>query len=427
MITALVILLIFISFLIERRSFISSPILYFLLIWVIVFALYESEGWVLNDKTILVTILFIFVYFIVFHLIILSVNRRHLIFNYTSFVLNPLSKFEKNSYIVICIIAVSGAMLYLFAASGLGVLQILASDSNDDVRKILATSNTNVPLYAKIINQAFYCICPILFFSSINFMKSKSINNLAFLILIFTLSVLYSSLLMQRSLILMFGVFAFFPLIIFQKNILKVIVLSFTIITLFFLLFHFVEVFRNSPISEQSLFDKVYYYFVGGMFGLDAFISGSDTRVELLEVQKNYITVSGFSFDDITVGMSTFTVLYKTIAMLFSIEYVIPNHGEYIITPFKTNIYTGIRAFYQDFYYLGILIGATILATMSAFVHVLKGCVKYQYVNVFMLLYINYVLIRFFGGYVFDLRFVVMSFIVLILLFKINTSKWRLL
>ncbi|MCX9483853.1 O-antigen polymerase, partial [Vibrio cholerae] len=271
-------------------------------------------------------------------------------------------------FLIFNVLACIGVYGYLKSLSSGGFFEIFIN--LEDIRRDLAIGDANPELIYRILNKFNLIIPTSVFLAALIYLTKPSLHAALMLFLIVLTAFLYSTLLLQRALFLLYFMFFVIPILYnsYSTNPIAFFRRAIFFGVLFFVLIGLIVSFRSSSEISYSFVDYMYSYIIGSFFGLDAFLNGHDGVVNLLEVQKNYITTSGFNFYEVELGVNSLKE-FRWIYPLLGIEQ--PSlHGEYIYSPVMTNIYTIIRPFYQDFWLFGVFMFSFLFGFASNFVYV---------------------------------------------------------
>lgn len=234
------------------------------------------------------------------------------------------------------------AILYVMAAmsaAGLSVTSIFESDLSV-VRGIMATSAYEVPLEVRLLGQLKY----LNYFVPIIFMRLWLERRVPFAIVVVSLLLAFAHpvISLERSgivrLVVLFGCAYLLLSKSFFRSMGRVGLVALIVVAPATLI---VPSIRGQA-SEAVV--TPYDYVVGALSGLDAFVSGHDGPVDVLEEQEIYISREGYSPGDSPFGIETATEIYRICNLLSLCDVAIPNHKEYVHSPIMTNTYTGIRS-----------------------------------------------------------------------------------
>jgi oligosaccharide repeat unit polymerase len=373
----------------EKKVLFFSPVYLFSLAWTISLLIYQQGDDFLQDRTIVAILVFYLAFCIPGFLLLLRMGASAAIapIAFPSDIQNLKYQWLFRFLILSQVISVATALSYLYFAvdfAGLGVLDLIQQPSNVSiVRGVLATENYNVPISVKLVSQLKY----VNYFSPmiIMLMSSAKLVSKKYAVLSITLAIFYSICFLERSGIirtmLTFGIFYSIYYVKNRSRFIQMIICGVLAVSFATLLVPYLR--GQGDEGGTSL----YNYVSGGLSGLDAFVSGYPGEVVTLESQDVYVTPGGYRFNMAPVGFETFTELFKLCNSFFGCEYKIANNKEYVYFPIMTNIYTGVRAFYQDYGQIGSSFAVAFLSvfgTVAYLAGLRRGGVWSAYFNSYL-------------------------------------------
>ncbi len=408
----------FISLLIYSRNkkyFLLSPLFAFNSIWTLVFFLYIFKQQFLSLNTFGLIMFFNLMINISFLIFDQSINNEN--FKKANNIISyDIIRWEKITLLILQSISLVAAILYIKTIlienmAGLAFFSAF-SDSNsfdiESIRIFMAIGDFHVPVWMKILNQFNYfnIINPILFYLVIK--ESDNAKNRIYFIISITIAILYSVLLMQRSFILLYLTILCYTMLMVNQNFKKIfknVIIVAGIFLLLSMLIANLRLNKNSDVIDVSLFDYYYNYIVGGLSGLEAFLNGYKfgTADVLEHNQINFISNVGFSVADMQYGMNTFSSIAAIISKIMMIDLYIPQHYEYIYYPITSNIYPIMRPIYQDFSFWGMIFFPIFYSLVNIYLYK-KNYGSNKITSLFIVSYLNYVMIRSFAGFVFEMK-----------------------
>lgn len=344
-----------------------SPAFIFCIAWSFSFILYLLGSDFIRLSTIINLMVFILSF--VIPGLFLMLRERSLI-GITPIVPISFDEFKVKPIAFVLLIAQGCALfagvLYLYTAIQYAGFLALADvgDSMSVVRGVMAKGGYDVPIVLKFLGQLNYVnyIAPVAFLAL--WMAGRTGGTLFFMSL--SLGVLYSIVTLERSGVLRQLIINGFVYVFLSENKIKALRNAAVLVLIVFVPVVYVVSALRGQSDEGG--DNIYEYVVGALGGLDAFIVGTSGFVAILEDQEILVTEGGYSFGAAPVGLETATELYRLCNAVGACDVKIPNNKEYIYEPIKTNIYTGVRSFYQDFGPIGMPIA---VGSFSIFVHFL--------------------------------------------------------
>ncbi|HAL39240.1 MAG TPA: hypothetical protein DCP03_14505 [Polaromonas sp.] len=408
----------------EKKVLFYSPLYFFSLAWCLSLLIYQFGDDFLRGRTIISMAVFYFSFCIPAFIFLMkagtSLTIRQLI--------EPLKMegFEYRRLVLLLIglqlLSVCIALTYLYYAisfSGFSFSDLLDQPGSlATVRGILANEDYNVPLILKLTSQVKYVnyFAPII----ITTISVYSLLSRKYIGVSIALAILYSICFLERSgiirTILVFGVFYSLYFVNNRKKLLQLIASGMILVVIATVTVPYLR--GQADEGGGNLYD----YVVGGLGGLDAFISGYNGEISILETQQIYITEAGFQFGDAPVGFETMTELYRICNALFQCGFEIPNNKEYIYSPIMTNIYTAIRAFYQDY---GAFGAPLIIAVIGIFVswryllNIQRGGIWTAYFNSYLAYLATFSVLT----YNFSLREIILVWMIMTILSFIFRSR----
>ena len=344
-----------------------SPAFVFCTAWFLSFSLYLTGDHFLGIETALNLSLFILAFVFPGLVLILIRNarggiRKEWLMTVSNFKIKPIA--------IALFICQSGALIsawfYLNSAiqhiGGGGVDDLVFSAAA--IRGVMATEQYDVPLFIRLLGQLKYVnyIAPVAFLA---LWIVRREGGWLFVLSIF-LGMMSSVILLERSGVLRLLVINVVVYIYLSTDRFRSLRNGCAILLLIFIPLVFIVPALRGQGDEGG--DNIYGYVVGGLAGINAFIEGTSGSVDILEEQPIYVTTSGYKFGDAPIGLETATEIYRLCNALHVCDIPIPNGKEYIYSPIMTNIYTGLRSFYQDFGPLGMPLG---VVCFSLFIHFL--------------------------------------------------------
>lgn len=384
-----------------RYEIYFSPAFAFCIGWLFSFALYISREDFLKLDTIINLIIFILSFvlpglFLILRKRLLTGARQISKIKFDDFKIKPIALTLLGAQMC----ALFAGIIYLYAATqyaGYSALTDLG-DFSSVVRGVMATQTYHVPVFAQFLGQLKYVnyIAPIAFLA---LWMSRRASGVLFFLSLF-LGIFYSIVALERSGILRLLIINCFVYLYLSENKIKALRNGVIFASMVFVPLVFIVPTLRGQGDEGG--DRVYEYVVGALGGLDAFIMGTSGSVDVLEDQPVLVTSNGYSFGDAPIGLETATELYRLCNAVGVCHVKIPNGKEYIYDPIMTNVYTGVRSFYQDFGPIGMPIA---VAIFSIFLHILflrflsgtgifglYGMAYLAYVSCFLILTNNFLL-----------------------------------
>lgn len=400
-----------ILFIIYRKKvnyLLLSPLFSFNLCWLLIFLFYALGDDFLRNKTAYIILLFTVTFnasYVLFDAGVLIKKRK---LSYARFH-EPKFKIQL-FFLVFQLISVVVSMTYAFYAMDKSLSAVLLGYTLNaaQLRQKLAVMEYEVPYWLRVLNLTGYSNYFSVILAVVYSHRNSSFLNVFFLFASIILSAAYSLTTMNRSgffLVLTLVAYAYFT--INRISIISTIKMFFVFLTVFFV-FSFVvtSVREGDNRTKDGLISQIHSYIVSGLAGLDSFISGNDGETFTIEEkQQNYITATGFDTNDIELGKNTFKGVFYYFSKITGSETYYPAHGEYIVTPMLTNIYTIIRPLYQDYGWLGILFLPIVFA--YAIVCIYKNSLANKNIfSLFIIAYMNYVNLRLYGGLELDVKLI---------------------
>ncbi|SBO12198.1 hypothetical protein VME0621_04345 [Vibrio mediterranei] len=397
----------------DKSAIYHSPFMVFNFIWFVIFLVYLSVDDFLSSSTATVLISF-HGCFLIFSLlfIVLYSQRGEVVYRAN------ISNLKASTLLFMQSLALIAALAYVNAAiSAKGVGLIAAYSGDVSIRDMIAFSDYSVPIWAKLLNQLNYLniLLPIVFII-------HKRDSLFFLFATLLLSILYNVLFMQRSGVLFILVVTMFAYLrvndVRLSTVIKVVVPSF----LFFVLIS-VFILYSRGIGLEGVWRNFSDYFLGGISGFQAFYDGYAGTVVNMAEKSSALGLKEFNLDSVNV-MSTHVPLFKIIAIKLGLieQQASWNHDVFVYYPIATNIYTWYKVFLIDFWYFGIVF----FPFVYSFLVYLVMRFFYYKINVFSVFlcsYVFYMFFRSFGGVAFDLKTIVMAFVLSTLVSKFIEEK----
>ncbi|KAB0671378.1 oligosaccharide repeat unit polymerase [Oryzomonas sagensis] len=400
-----------------------SPVFCCLISFLIVFIMYPFGMDFLRIKTILILLSFLFAFFCseAFVPNISNVKNKdhktqHIV---KSKDINKLSML----LILMQLIALFSAYLTLMKAINFAkydtVLYASTSITSSQaiIRGVMSNEDYGIPIWLKIISQFKYInyIAPLFFMV----LSHKSTKNKFIWFFSTILACCYSVFFLERSgifrIIVLNSMFWYYW---YKPSIKTVGLKMFSAIVVLVPVFNLILLLRGQADSGGG---NIYTYFVGALAGLDSFVSGNTGIVDSLSFNEIYVTAGGYSFGDAPIGQETLTELFKFVNNILQLGYTIQTNQEYIYSPIQTNVYTAIRAFYQDYGFLGIPF-VFILGIVTNYIH--RYCMNNKTIwSGYIIAYLCYVAIYSVIAYNFLIRDILVPYIILLILTHYTKSK----
>ncbi|WP_240700355.1 O-antigen polymerase [Vibrio sp. F13] len=385
----------------------------FNIIWLIIFLVYLSVDDFLSSNTVSILILFHF-FFLVFALLFISLYKKKKEMIYRAEVTTT------KSIILVFIqsLSVCAALAYINAALNANGIGLIAAYSGDvSIRDIIAFNDYSVPIWAKLLNQLNYLnlLLPIAF-------VIYKRDSLIFLCIALLLSTLYNIIFMQRSGVLLILVVVLFTYLrvndVRFSTVIKVVVPSF----LFFILVSVFILFSRG-IGLEGVWRNFSDYLLGGISGFQAFYDGYSGTVFNVAEKSSTIGLKEFSIESVDFMGNHIPFVYGFLMKLGFIEQQFSsNHDVFVYSPVATNIYTWYKAFLLDFWYFGVVLFPFIYCFLVYLV-MRFFYYKLSVFSIFLCSYVFYMFFRSFGGIAFDLKTIVMTFLLSLAMSKFINER----
>ena len=421
------------------RKILFAPFFIFCFAWINVFFLYVSHDEFLDVETIFIIITFL-ISFIVPGLFVVINMRGKLNTNIDFIYYEKDKNIKKLIYILLTcqLVSIAGIIIYVISIieyADLPTLLILAGgghisggsyagmDGMDALRRILATSDYRVPIWIKLLTAFRYSnnIAPIVL---LGLYMSGRIKK-SYVIISFLFALIAPVILLERMGVIRLVFTSFIVYCYFSKDIFYAIKKGF-IVSLIVLLpvIIIVPVIRGQGDEGGS---NAYNYLVGALAGLNAFVVGTNGTIDGLELdQKLFITKQGYNFGDAPIGMESLTEIYRICNAIGLSEIYIPKNKEYIDKPMSTNIYTGVRSFYQDFGVIGMPLTVVLFSLFLHSLYILS-LLRKGFFSIYIISYASFVsasMIFVNNFYLRDIVFIAVFCYIVSFISNISNSFW---
>ncbi len=408
----------------DKKYVMLSPLFMLNITITITFIGYLTFHDFLSSKTLLT----IFIFYLLFNLSYIISDRRNIRISHNDININIQIKYYFKILLlilqVLSVVAVSFYMYSVIQTNGLVAAFSFEALNYSDLRRYSATTEINVPIYIKILNQLniFNFINPIIL--SILYIKEKTKFNFLMLTLSMIFGFLYSLILLQKAYFFTILIIFIYIFLYMNSNLKKTFFkLILPLVLCFFIIGGIINEIRKDNSLDTNNNTPMFARHLAGLVGLDAFIAGTSSHVNILEDQKIYLNKNGFEFNDIELGQNTFYFIFRLVDMIDgTADIMVAKHGEYIYLPMMTNVYTFLRPIYQDFHIFGIIVAALAIGYVFQRVYSKSYNSKSLY-KYFFIGYLNYIMIRFTDGNTIDLRFILSVILILYILKKVKIVR----